>query len=254
MGFDIEARAIENCNDWVLKCLADFNAEVMANMAKVLWGIWSARNLIVWEGKNMTADIAMQWSNKQVLQWQDIQKTKEKHVASNKRSCAQNSTRWKPPDPGILKVNVDAAVKQGSSQYGVGMVLRDQEGKFCKARVICHAGEVGVVEAETKGILEALAWATQLGISKVVVESDSWLSVQAVNNDSVNHLEVGHMIQECRTILSQNTEFSVSFTRKQANRVAHLLARVRCEAVSFQDFLSPPHIVVESLMYDVAGI
>ncbi|KAL8088696.1 hypothetical protein AgCh_038466 [Apium graveolens] len=166
MGFDIEASAIENCNDWVLKCLADYNTEVMANMAKVLWGIWSARNLRVWEQKNMTADTAMQWSNKQVLQWQEAQKTK----------------------------------------------------------------------------------------GKVIVESDSWLSVQAVNNDSVNQLEVGYMIQESRTILRQNSDFSVSFTRKQANRVAHLLARVHCEAFSFQDYLSPPHVVLESLMDDVAAI
>lgn len=60
MRFDIKARAIENCNDWVLKCLAAYNAEVMENMAKVLWGIWLARNLRVWEEKNVTADTAMQ--------------------------------------------------------------------------------------------------------------------------------------------------------------------------------------------------
>lgn len=126
-------------------------------------------------------------------------------MCSNKRSCNQNITRWKPPDPCTLKINVDAAVKQGSSQYGVGMVLRDQVRNFCKTRVICHPGEVGVFEAETKGILDVLS----LGISKMIVESDSWLSVQAVNNDSVNQLEVGHMIQECRTILRQNSDFSV---------------------------------------------
>lgn len=111
----------------------------------------------------------------------------------------------------------------------------------------CHQSRGrGGFEAETKGILEALSWAAQLGISKVIVDSDSWLSVQAVNNKSINRLEVGHMIQECRTILEQNLDFSVSFTRKQANRVAHLLARVPCEVFSFLDFPSPPLCVGES--------
>lgn len=81
-------------------------------------------------------------------------KGKTTNIAQKRGS--QVISHWKPPSTGTLKINVDAAVKQGRSNYGVGMVLRDQTGKFCRARVICHAGEVGVYEAETKGVLEAL--------------------------------------------------------------------------------------------------
>lgn len=51
-------------------------------------------------------------------------------------------------------------------------------------------------EVETKGFVEALRWASNLGISNVVVESDYMLTVQYVDRDNKNYLvvEVGHMI------------------------------------------------------------
>lgn len=106
-----------------------------------------------------------------------------------------------------------------------------------------------VFEAEIKGILKVLYWAGELGISNIVFESDSMLSVTAIGKEITNVLEVGHMIQECRNILEVRHDFSLIFITKQANKVAHSLARVPCKAFCFYDFLSPPQTVLESLMY-----
>ena len=54
------------------------------------------------------------------------------------------------------QINVDVAIQEGTSEYGLGMVLRDHIRNFCRALVICHAGEVGVFESETKDVPEAL--------------------------------------------------------------------------------------------------
>lgn len=62
------------------------------------------------------------------------------------------------------------------------------------------------------------------------------------------------MITECRNMVKQNPCYSISFVRKQANRVAHLLARVQCEAFCFHDYLFPRHEVLESLLYDAVSI
>lgn len=62
------------------------------------------------------------------------------------------------------------------------------------------------------------------------------------------------MIQKCRILLDDLPDFSISFVKKQANKVAHTLARVPCETNCFREFLSPPQIVLENLMYDVSLI
>lgn len=59
MGFSLDALSIEDCNAWLLNCMAEYSTEKMINMAKVLWGIWSVRNIKVWDGRSISAEVAM---------------------------------------------------------------------------------------------------------------------------------------------------------------------------------------------------
>lgn len=145
-------------------------------------------------------------------------------------------THWRAPAVGDLKINVDASIYDGSSKFSVGMILRDHTGSFCRARNLCREGLITVFEAETWGVLEAIKWALQLGISKVQIESDSLITVQAIKTGARNYLEVGVMLHEARELLSARPDISVSFVKKQANTIAHLLARVPCQANSFNEF------------------
>lgn len=94
----------------------------------------------------------------------------------------------------------------------------------------------------------------ELGRENVEIESDSLLTVQAIVGGTDNYLEVGSMLQECRSLISNRPDISISFVKKQANKVAHLLARVPCEVNCFNDFLSPPQLVLESILYDASLI
>lgn len=51
-------------------------------------------------------------------------------------------------------------------------------------------------------VVEALRWIMELGISNEEIESDSMLTVQAVNKGLVNFLEVGNLIDESRLQIS----------------------------------------------------
>ena len=55
MKIEVNASAFEDCTGWILQCLADYTPEKSATMAMVLWGIWSARNLKVWEKEHLRA-------------------------------------------------------------------------------------------------------------------------------------------------------------------------------------------------------
>lgn len=47
-----------------------------------------------------------------------------------------------------------------------------------------------VFEAEAIGVQEALSWIMTRQHPRVVIETDSYLTVQALQRDTINHLEV----------------------------------------------------------------
>lgn len=75
--------------------------------------------------------------------------------------------------------------------------------------------------------------------------------MQAVKGNVQNHLESGMVIEQCRYLLSTRVGVSLSFVKRQANRVAHLLARLSCALNSFIDISFPPRCVLETLKSDV---
>ncbi|XP_074341815.1 uncharacterized protein LOC141679206 [Apium graveolens] len=239
---------------WNLERLAVDDKEKLVLIATGLWGIWSARNMKVGENKVMTPELAMQWSTLQVGQWRDIQRMRSNRANTRRHDQQRIVNHWIPPVPGALKVNVDASVIPGSSSFKLGMVLRDHEGRFCKARNMCKVGEVPVHEAEAEGVLEALKWVLELGVSNITVESDSLITVQALSKGSQNYLEVGNILQECRNLVDDRPDLTISFVKRQANVVAHLLAQMPCKTNSSNDFLFPPQMVLESIVYDALAI
>lgn len=70
-------------------------------------------------------------------------------------------------------------------------------------RNICFDGEASVLKAEAVGVREALSWIKDMHMQRdeVVVESDSQLTVKAIQGDSLNFLEAGEVIEDCKLIL-----------------------------------------------------
>lgn len=119
--------------------------EKLVLIATGLWGIWSVRNMKVWDNKTMTPELAMQWSTLQVVQWREMQQIRNCRTNSSGQGQQRAVPRWAPPEPGALKINVDASVCPGRSSFTLGMVMRDHVGSFCKARNVCKGGEVTVL-------------------------------------------------------------------------------------------------------------
>lgn len=90
------------------------------------------------------------------------------------------------------------------------------------------------------GILKAIRWIIELDVNDVTIETDSMFTVKALHDDSTNFLKVGFMIIECRALVTDRPDISISYVRKQAKKVAHVLSRLLCEANFYKDFSSPP--------------
>lgn len=79
-------------------------------------------------------------------------------------SRVQRALVWQPPQPAYLKLNVDVLVFSNASSFLLGMVIRDDRGQFVKGKNMCISGKVSIMEAEARGIQEAISWIEALGL------------------------------------------------------------------------------------------
>lgn len=76
-------------------------------------------------------------------------------------------------------------------------------------KMVCKAVVTTVFEAEALVILEGLHWLLVMNHDRVIIELDSLLSVRSLQHSHDNLLEVGHVLNACRTILDSRSSFSV---------------------------------------------
>lgn len=108
-------------------------------------------------------------------------------------------------------------------------------------------------EVETVVVKEALSWMKEQRWHKVIIGTDPLLKAQSINEKGVDLLEVGHVIESCRIDLDSLHDTSVSFVRKHTNKVDHELVRIPCSVNCFNVLMSPPMLLLETIMYDISS-
>lgn len=181
----------------------------------------------------MTPVVAMSWSAKQISEWQLANKRKVQNGAGMGSHTQKGDKKWQPPDLGSLKINVDASVVEGQSSFAVGMVIRNHQGQYLSGKPLRFAGCVSVVEAEMVGILQALLWTDDFTAGGFNIESDSLIGVNALKQEQINLLELGDIIQHCKSVVQSKGGILVEFVRKVTNKVAHKMAKIPYELNSF---------------------
>lgn len=191
----------------------------------------------------------MEISTNMVAEWRAAQNRSHSNVQESGNKAVKGQLKWQPPPSGWYKMNVDAALHEGIAGFKVGMVLRNDRGEFIKGMQKGFSEEVTILEAEAIGVQESLVWIADLGVQQVIVESDSLSVVNAILKNTMYVSEVGTMFDFCRTFLRHRSDLKVQHVRRQANRVAHNIARLPC-TVDVNCFTSPPSCVMESIVYD----
>ncbi|XP_074346503.1 uncharacterized protein LOC141685290 [Apium graveolens] len=145
--------------------------DIVEKIAIVLSSIWFARNQKIWENKIVTPAITV--------------------------------------EVGVNKLNMGRMLWiEGESSFSIGMVLRDDHGYFIKGKNMRFSGEVTVMEAEARGVQEAITWIENLRLQGISIESDAQLMVKAVNSHLEYYLEVGYIIEYCKMKLMNRPDLS----------------------------------------------
>lgn len=128
-------------------------------------------------------------------------------------------------------------------QTGYGCVLRDWNGEVIAMQTQHRVGLMATREGEAWGVGEAMRWAEELGVTYLVVETDAQDVCTALQNQSGDESLFGDLVENIRAILRNHSNFKVVWVSRNANVVAHSLARMSRSFESPYCWVEPPDFV-----------
>lgn len=187
----------------------------------ILWFIWYRRNLFLHEGKRLSAEAILGKCNDM---HQDFQASQVLSVPPPPSQVLAQT--WSPPEHGFYKLNVDGSTFVDSGSIGVGAVIRNSTGEVMLAmteKLICDpCPEM----AESWAIIHGLSIAIEADFTRIVLKGDAKNVLTDFCSNSDLFSSHGTILEDAKKLKSSFFAFSVSFVRRTANSVAHLLAKM----------------------------
>ncbi|KAL5753363.1 hypothetical protein ACOSQ2_023870 [Xanthoceras sorbifolium] len=133
--------------------------------------------------------------------------------------------KWKAPPSDIIKINTDAAVDLNNSCFGLGIIVRNEEGLvLLSSSLFLQAGFLPEI-AEATAILRGIQLALDAGLHPFVVESDNLNVVNLILAKEPPRSEIGLVISDILNLLVSVDFISISYVPRTVNSVTHDLAK-----------------------------
>ena len=98
---------------------------------------------------------------------------------SDRQEVLQHSV-WVPPPSSLCKINVDGALFPTKKLVGIGVVIRDQQGRLLAELCRKIRVKMGALEVEEKSYEASVLLARHLGLKNGVLEGDSMIVSNAL--------------------------------------------------------------------------
>ena len=210
------------------------------------WLIWHRRNTVLYGSKMQHPGQLNQRVTNLLREFRKAQSSLA--VSLIRPSSLQN---WKPPAGQLFKLNFDAAIFENRS--GVGAVIRNAAGKVMAALSARGEAEADSEEAEVRACRKALEFAIDAGFSKLMVEGDNSLVMSTISSNKPNWSHLGVIYDDIGFLAAGLSYVSFSCIQRNANSVAHLLARYAnglVEEVVWLEESPPP--ALDALYFDLS--
>jgi ribonuclease HI len=209
-----------------------------ADACTILWSLWQQRNNKIWRNHNEPVRVVMDRANNMLSDWSAAQ---IKHSRQHQQQQTGSAARWMKPSQGRYKCNVDASFSSRLNRVGIGMCIRDDQGRFVIAKTVWKSPIMNVDLGEAIGLLSAIKWVHELQLHNVGFELDSKNVVAKFHGHREDHSELGDVIKDCQRLhASYFPNSSVEFIWRQANEVAHTLAKAASSLASFHLHIDIP--------------
>lgn len=208
-----------NCVDWLEDVFHKLDKKAAADFLTLLWNSWNDRNNMIFKWK-MDEAVTV-WERATML-------SKDFRIYNLTEPAIIPPTltikEWRKPPSGYIKVNVDAAVINGSS--GLGAIARDQDGFVIGGCYKFVDKAMDVKWAELEALKEGLNLAARLKIARLIVESGSAGLVSSVNKRNKDINVFGQPIKQTCSAFNFFNSVHVNWISRTSNNVADLLCHL----------------------------
>ncbi|KAK4284609.1 hypothetical protein QN277_001415 [Acacia crassicarpa] len=185
-----------------------------------IWLLWGWRNSTIFEDRFVRP---VNPAEKVLHCWRSFALApNEGYVGQSSSVASEMQGVWMKPPSDWMKLNVDGAVALSSSRAGCGGLLRDSGGVwycgFSKELGTCDA-----FTAEQWAMIEGLTLSWDLGIRKLILESDALDLVQLLAEEASTSVNL--LLLRIKELLQREWQVQVRYIPRQANGVADVLAK-----------------------------
>ena len=182
------------------------------------WSLWNNRNSVIHEGKCNGNGVLIRSEADYV---DEIKKEKQPQLWQPPKTTRP----WSPPRQDWYKINTDGVVFRDIGCCGSGVVIRNEEGQIMGAMSKRWDLPLGALEIEAKAVEDGVQLAWDLGLKRIIIESDSQTVVNAIRDQSVVLSSIQHVIEGIGVDLRWFDAWKVSQICRETNSAAHILAR-----------------------------
>ena len=102
---------------------------------------------------------------------------------------------------------------------------------------------LSITVVEVIAAKKALQFAIDLGLSSIVLEGDSKITIDGLRREELSLEEYGHLLNEVKDIAKQFAEVEFNHVLRQANKAAHNITRHARHFSEFSVWMEdvPPH-------------
>ncbi|GAU38029.1 hypothetical protein TSUD_395890 [Trifolium subterraneum] len=247
-----------NAMDRIFAMCSNESSAIVGRVTMLLWCIWQNLHKLQSNGESRTAEADLVRWEKPALGWVKcnvdvafVPGSGRTSSNGESRTAEADLVRWEKPALGWVKCNVDVAFVPGSGRTSVGLCFRNNRGQVMAGMTQWQQTVMSSVEGEAWTLLLAMEEARYKGLDRVQFESDSKVLVEAIHMKRRGNSEFLSIVHDIISFMSSFLNFEVKFFRRQANSVAHTLARAASSWSSFHRFENIPlcieHLVVNEM-------
>lgn len=137
---------------------------------------------------------------------------------------ASTRNSWQPPPLFMYKLNFDATTFSDLNCSKFGAIICNEEGEVMAGMFVKGPSIYNSVEAEALACRKAVELSIEAGFSRLVIEGDNAMVMNAVSSTADNNSLLGHIFEDIRNLIHGLQYVSISCIKRGGNMVAHSLA------------------------------
>nr|POF08281.1 putative ribonuclease h protein [Quercus suber] len=209
--------------------------------ATTVWAIWNRRNSMRTSGKHIP--VQQVFSEVQMARTSWVRSIPPRPPEQPPRTVPRSS--WMPPPESKAKVNFDGAVFREMQRAGVGVIVRNAEGCVLASMAETFHLPFSVAAVEVIAAKKALQFARDIGLSSIILEGDSKITIDGLKSTYASLNEYGHLLVEAKEVAKQMEAVEFLHVPRQANKSAHNIAKHARHVSELTVWMEdvPPHLV-----------